>query len=107
MDFEHATNICLRVGAFLGIALFIVFGIKVGIVYGGLVGAMTAASMLGHAIAGELLARVIVAGGMLMGVLAVGSLMTVLGAIAGASFNAFVLAPVAKLRAARLVTVDK
>lgn len=101
MDSRH--NLAVRVGAFIGLATFVIFGIKVGIVYGGLVGVATASVMLGHAIAGEIVSRIIVAGGMLMGVLAVGSMMTVMGALAGAIFDVVVLAPITNFRIRRLI----
>lgn len=72
-----------KLGATCGILLFLYSGLKAGFIYGGLIGAMTALALVGHPIGAELLTRMLVAGGMLLGVLAVGFILTVVGAIIG------------------------
>ena len=93
---EHTSKLCTRTGGFAGLVLFFLYGLKVAFVYGGMIGVITASAILGHPVGAELVTRILVAGGMLMGVLAVGSIMVVLGAIFGTAFDAFVLAPIAK-----------
>lgn len=93
---EKTSALSIRLGGFIGLALFVVYGLKAAFVYGGLIGVMTASAILGHPVGAELTTRILMAGGMLLGVLAVGSIMTVLGAVLGAAFDALVLAPLAK-----------
>ena len=93
---EHTSKLCTRTGGFAGLVAFFLYGLKVAFVYGGMIGVITASAMSGGPVGAELSTRVLVAGGMLMGVLAVGSIMVVLGAIFGTAFDAFVLAPIAR-----------
>ena len=95
MNRERIQTLCTRIGGFLGLAFFLVFGLKPAFVYGGLIGVVTASAMAGGPVVGsELSTRIIVAGGMLMGVLAIGFILMVLGGIFGAAFDAFVFSPV-------------
>lgn len=107
MNRERIQTLSTRIGGFLGLAFFVVFGLEPAIVYGGLIGVATASAMAGGPVGAELSTRIIVAGGMLMGVLAIGFILMVLGGIVGAAFDAFVFAPVfAKLEKAETVKVD-
>jgi uncharacterized membrane protein YgaE (UPF0421/DUF939 family) len=96
MNRERLTTLSTRIGGFLGLAFFLLFGIKPAFVYGGLIGVVTASAMHGGPVGAELSTRIIVAGGMLMGVLAIGFILMVLGGIVGAAFDAFVFAPLFK-----------
>ncbi|MCK6546035.1 hypothetical protein L6R52_09210 [Myxococcota bacterium] len=96
MNRERLSTLSTRIGGFLGLAFFLVFGIKPAFVYGGLIGIVTASAIHGGPVGAELSTRIIVAGGMLMGVLAVGFILMVLGGVLGAAFDAFVFAPLFK-----------
>lgn len=95
MNREKLSSLSTRTGGFLGVVLFLVFGLKPAFVYGGMLGVATAAAMHGGPVGAELATRVIVAGGMLLGVLAVGFFMTVVGALFGTAVYELVLEPVA------------
>lgn len=41
MNRERIQTLCTRIGGFLGLAFFLVFGIKPAFVYGGLIGIVT------------------------------------------------------------------
>lgn len=97
MKSTENNSLFTRIGGLLGFVTFLLYGLKAGFVYGGLVGVITSAAMLGHALDGALPDRIIVAGGMFLGVLAVGMLMTVLGAVFGTVVDA-VVSPLRKPR---------
>jgi hypothetical protein len=70
------------VGAAVGVAVFLAVGLLPAMLYGGYAGVLLAGGIFGTPVAG-LLARSLVVFGMVLGVTAVASLFTVLGAVAG------------------------
>jgi hypothetical protein len=88
------------IGAGFGLALFLGIALLPAMLYGGYAGLLLAGGMLGTPVEATLLSRALVAFGMVLGVLAVGSLFTVAGAVAGAVVGALSL-PVGRKAALR------
>ena len=82
------------VGAGIGLALFIAVGLLPGMLYGGYAGVLLAGGIFGTPVQATLLVRALVVFGMAMGVVAVGSLFAVVGAVAGAAVGALTSATV-------------
>ena len=71
-------------GGITGLVTFLFFGLLPSIVYGGFAGVTMASSILGGPADGSLVGRVLVAFGMVVGLLGTGSVFIVIGAALGA-----------------------
>jgi len=71
------------IGAGLGLALFMAIALLPAMLYGGYAGVLLAGGVFGTPIQSTLFVRMFIIGGMILGTIGVGSLFTVLGAIAG------------------------
>jgi hypothetical protein len=76
------------VGAGIGLALFLAIALLPSLLYGGYAGLLLAGGIFGTPVTASLLPRVLIVFGMVMGVVAVGSLFAVLGAVAGTAVGA-------------------
>jgi hypothetical protein len=76
------------VGAGIGLALFLAIALLPAMLYGGYAGLLLAGGIFGSPVEATLLPRALIVFGMVMGVVAVGSLFAVLGAAAGAAVGA-------------------
>jgi hypothetical protein len=76
------------VGAGIGLALFLAVALLPAMLYGGYAGVLLAGGIFGTPVEPTLLARALIVFGMVLGVVAVGSLFAVLGAAAGAAVGA-------------------
>ena len=76
------------VGAGIGLALFLAIALLPAMLYGGYAGVLLAGGIFGTPVEATLLARALIVFGMVLGVLAVGSLFAVAGAVAGAAVGA-------------------
>lgn len=76
------------VGAGIGLALFLAVALLPAMLYGGYAGLLLAGGILGTPVHATLLSRALIVFGMVLGVVAVGSLFAVLGAAAGAAVSA-------------------
>jgi hypothetical protein len=76
------------VGSGIGLALFLAVGLLPAMLYGGYAGLLLAGGIFGTPVEPTLLPRALIVFGMVMGVVAVGSLFAVLGAAAGAAVGA-------------------
>ncbi len=76
------------VGAGVGLALFLAIALLPAMLYGGYAGVLLAGGIFGTPVEPTLLARALIVFGMVLGVLAVGSLFAVAGAVAGAAVGA-------------------
>ncbi len=76
------------VGAGIGLALFLAIALLPAMLYGGYAGVLLAGGIFGTPVEPTLLARALIVFGMVLGVLAVGSLFAVAGAVAGAAVGA-------------------
>ena len=76
------------VGAGIGLALFLAVALLPAMLYGGYAGLLLAGGIFGSPVQPTLLPRILIVFGMGMGVVAVGSLFAVLGAVAGAAVGA-------------------
>ncbi len=76
------------VGAGIGLALFLALALLPAMLYGGYAGLLLAGGIFGTPVQPTLLARGLIVFGMAMGVVAVGSLFAVAGAVAGAAIAA-------------------
>jgi hypothetical protein len=76
------------VGAGIGLALFLAVALLPAMLYGGYAGLLLAGGIFGTPVVPTLLPRVLILFGMVMGVVAVGSLFAVAGAVAGAAVGA-------------------
>jgi hypothetical protein len=76
------------VGSGIALALFLAVGLLPAMLYGGYAGLLLAGGIFGTPVAATLLPRALIVFGMVMGVVAVGSLFAVLGAAAGAAVGA-------------------
>lgn len=84
----------VRAGGVLGFLGFLLLGLKPAIIYGGMTGVVLASAMTGGHVDGDaLFVRILVGGGMVLSVLAVASVMTVLGAAAAYLLGALIVAP--------------
>jgi hypothetical protein len=84
------------VGSGIGLALFLAVGLLPAMLYGGYAGLLLAGGIFGTPVAATLLPRALIVFGMVMGVVAVGSLFAVLGAAAGAAVGALTSVTVRK-----------
>ena len=82
------------VGAGIGLALFLAVALLPAMLYGGYAGLLLAGGIFGTPVVPTLLPRVLILFGMVMGVVAVGSLFAVAGAVAGAAVGALTSATV-------------
>jgi hypothetical protein len=76
------------IGAGIGLAAFLALALLPSLLYGGYAGLLLAGGILGTPVEPTLLPRALIVFGMVLGVLAVGSLFAVLGAVAGAAVGA-------------------
>ncbi len=76
------------VGSGIGLALFLAVGLLPAMLYGGYAGLLLAGGIFGTPVEPTMLPRALIVFGMLMGVVAVGSLFAVVGAAAGAAVGA-------------------
>lgn len=76
------------IGAGVGLALFLAVALLPAILYGGYAGVMLAAGIFGTPITPTFLVKALIIFGMTLGVVGIGSLFAVLGAVAGAAFSA-------------------
>jgi hypothetical protein len=93
------------VGAGIGLALFLAVALLPAMLYGGYAGVLLAGGIFGTPVEPTLLARALIVFGMVLGVVAVGSLFAVVGAAAGAAVGALTAVatrkPVAQEQASR------
>ena len=93
------------VGSGIGLALFLAIGLLPSMLYGGYAGLLLAGGIFGTPVEPTMLPRALIVFGMVLGVVAVGSLFAVLGAAAGAAVgaltNATIRRPVAEEQASR------
>jgi hypothetical protein len=68
------------VGGIVGLVTFLCVALLPSIVYGGFAGVALSSTIIGEPISGQLLSKVLIVAGMLIGVLSVGGLFTVVGA---------------------------
>jgi hypothetical protein len=76
------------IGAGIGLALFLALALLPALLYGGYAGVLLAGGIFGTPVEPTLLARALIVFGMVLGVVAVGSLFAVAGAVAGAAVGA-------------------
>ncbi len=76
------------VGAGIGLALFLAIALLPALLYGGYAGLLLAGGIFGTPVEPTFLPRALIVFGMILGVVAVGSLFAVLGAVAGAAVGA-------------------
>ncbi len=76
------------VGSGIGLAVFLAIALLPAMLYGGYAGLLLAGGIFGTPVEPTLLPRILIVFGMGMGVVAVGSLFAVLGAVAGAAVGA-------------------
>ncbi len=76
------------IGAAIGLALFLAVALLPAMLYGGYAGVLLAGGLFGTPVEPTLLARALIVFGMVLGVVAVGSLFAVAGAVAGAAVGA-------------------
>ncbi len=76
------------IGAAIGLALFLAIALLPAMLYGGYAGLLLAGGIFGTPVAPTLLPRALIVFGMMMGVVAIGSLFAVAGAVAGAAVGA-------------------
>jgi hypothetical protein len=84
----NSKKIPTLVGAGIGLALFLAIALLPAMLYGGYAGLLLAGGIFGSPVEPTLLPRALIVFGMVMGVVAVGSLFAVLGAAAGAAVGA-------------------
>ena len=83
-------------GAGIGLALFLAVALLPAMLYGGYAGLLLAGGIFGTPVEPTMLPRMLIVFGMVMGVVAVGSLFAVLGAAAGAAVGALTSVTVRK-----------
>jgi hypothetical protein len=76
------------IGAGIGLALFLAVALLPAMLYGGYAGLLLAGGIFGTPVEPTFLPRALIVFGMVLGVVAVGSLFAVLGAAAGAAVGA-------------------
>ncbi len=81
-------KISTLVGSGIGLALFLAVGLLPSMLYGGYAGLLLAGGIFGTPVVPTILPRALIVFGMVMGVVAVGSLFAVVGAAAGAAVGA-------------------
>ena len=84
------------VGAGIGLALFLAVALLPAMLYGGYAGLLLAGGIFGTPVEPTLLPRALIVFGMVLGVVAVGSLFAVVGAAAGAAVGALTSATARK-----------
>ena len=84
------------VGAGIGLALFLAIALLPSLLYGGYAGLLLAGGIFGTPVEPTFLPRALIVFGMVLGVVAVGSLFAVLGAVAGAAVGALTTVTSAK-----------
>ena len=84
------------VGAGIGLALFLAVALLPAMLYGGYAGVLLAGGIFGTPVEPTLLSRALIVFGMVLGVVAVGSLFAVVGAAAGAAVGALTAITVRK-----------
>jgi hypothetical protein len=86
------------VGAGIGLAAFLAIALLPALLYGGYAGVLLAGGIFGTPVEPTIAVRALVVFGMVLGVVAVGSLFAVLGAVAGAAVSALTtgVAPAAR-----------
>jgi hypothetical protein len=92
------------VGAGIALAVFLAIALLPAMLYGGYAGLLLAGGIFGTPVVPTLLPRILILFGMVMGVVAVGSLFAVVGAVAGAAVGALTsatLRPAAQESASR------
>jgi len=92
------------VGAGIGLALFLAVALLPAMLYGGYAGLLLAGGIVGTPVEPTLLPRALIVFGMVMGVVAVGSLFAVVGAVAGAVVGALTSVTVRKMESAPAAT---
>jgi hypothetical protein len=75
-------------GAGLGLAIFLALGLLPALLYGGYAGVLLAGGIFGAPIQPTFLVKALIGFGMVLGVVGVGSLFTVGGAVTGAAVSA-------------------
>lgn len=81
-------NTFSKIGAAVGLALFLAVAMLPAALYGGYAGVLLAGGIFGSPLAPTFLVRTLIMGGMVLGTIAVGSLFTVAGAVAGSAVGA-------------------
>lgn len=81
-------NIPALVGAGIGLAVFLGVALLPAMLYGGYAGVMLASGLFGAPVAATIWVRILVVGGMVLGVTATGALFAVAGAAAGVAVAA-------------------
>jgi hypothetical protein len=76
------------IGAGIGLALFLAVALLPAMLYGGYAGLLLAGGIFGTPVAATILPRALIVFGMVLGVVGVGSLFAVAGAVAGAAVGA-------------------
>lgn len=76
------------VGAGIGLALFLAIALLPAMLYGGYAGLLLAGGIFGTPVEPTLLPRALIVFGMVLGVVAIGSLFAVVGAASGAAVGA-------------------
>jgi hypothetical protein len=76
------------IGSGIGLATFLAIALLPSMLYGGYAGVLLAGGIFGTPVQATLLARALIVFGMVMGVVGVGSLFAVVGAVAGAAVGA-------------------
>lgn len=84
------------IGAGIGLASFLALALLPALLYGGYAGLLLAGGIVGTPVTATFLTRALVVFGMVLGVVGVGSLFAVLGAVAGAAVSALTTATVRK-----------
>jgi hypothetical protein len=84
------------VGAGIGLASFLAVALLPAMLYGGYAGLLLAGGIVGTPVEPTLIARALIVFGMVLGVVAVGSLFAVVGAVAGAAVGALTSVTVRK-----------
>lgn len=75
------------IGSGIGLALFLAIALLPALLYGGYAGVLLAGGIFGTPIVPTFLVKALITFGMVMGVVGVGSLFTVMGAVAGAAIE--------------------
>ena len=82
------TKVATLIGSGIGLALFLAIALLPAMLYGGYAGVLLAGGIFGTPVQATIASRALIVFGMVMGVVAVGSLFAVLGAAAGAAVGA-------------------
>jgi hypothetical protein len=84
------------IGSGIGLAAFLAVALLPAMLYGGYAGVLLAGGILGTPVEATLLPRALIVFGMVLGVVGVGSLFAVVGAVAGAAVGALTSATARK-----------